>query len=297
MAEEEKVYVSNATNPLKKVMMCSPRYYQFNGINVITAEWMKKGDQEKNDVMVAEWQMLVDAFKDNGIEVVEVEARPEFEVMTFARDYGCMIKEGAVIGHFRHPVRQVEAVAYEEKLKEMGVPIVARVNAGCMEGGDFWMIDEHTLAFGQVDRTDQAGVDNLRDQLQKFGYTVVGVPCPPDNLHLDMIFNIVAPQVALACIDQLPYNFLQMLEASQFRADPRGQRRYVQARLQRAVHRQRQSGGNREEQAHQRQDARAGLGRDRRAARPDPACGRRSSLPDPAHRASRNFVETKEGLP
>ena len=50
MAEEEKVYVSNATNPLKKVMMCSPRYYQFNGINVITAEWMKKGDQEKNDV-------------------------------------------------------------------------------------------------------------------------------------------------------------------------------------------------------------------------------------------------------
>lgn len=38
MAEEEKVYVSNATNPLKKVMMCSPRYYQFNGINVITAD-------------------------------------------------------------------------------------------------------------------------------------------------------------------------------------------------------------------------------------------------------------------
>ena len=220
MAEEEKVYVSNAPNPLKKVMMCSPRYYQFNGINVITAEWMKKGDQEKNDVMVAEWQMLVDAFKDNGIEVVEVEARPEFEVMTFARDYGCMIKEGAVIGHFRHPVRQVEAVAYEEKLKEMGVPIVARVNAGCMEGGDFWMIDEHTLAFGQVDRTDQAGVDNLRDQLQKFGYTVVGVPCPPDNLHLDMIFNIVAPQVALACIDQLPYNFLQMLKRRNFELIP-----------------------------------------------------------------------------
>lgn len=63
-----------------------------------------------------------------------------------------------MIGHFRHPVRQAEAVAYENKLKEMGVPIVARVNAGCMEGGDFWMIDEHTLAWGQVDRTDQAGV-------------------------------------------------------------------------------------------------------------------------------------------
>ena len=207
---EEKIYVSNATNPLKKVMMCSPKYYTFNGINVITSEWMKKGDTEQNDIMVKEWQMLVDAYKDNGIEVVEVEANPKYEVMTFARDYGCMIKEGAVMGHFRHPVRQIEAQSYEAKLKEMGVPIVARVNAGCMEGGDFWMIDEHTLAWGMVDRTDEQGVASLRHQLEKFGYTVVGVPCPPDNLHLDMIFNIVAPQVALACIDQLPYNFLQM---------------------------------------------------------------------------------------
>ena len=122
MAEEEKVYVVDATSPLHKVMMCSPAYYTFNGINVITAEWMKKGDTEKNDVMVKEWQMLVDAYKDNGIEVVEVEANPEYQVMTFARDYGCMIKEGAVIGHFRHPVRQVEAATYEAKLKEMGVP-------------------------------------------------------------------------------------------------------------------------------------------------------------------------------
>ena len=124
------------------------------------------------------------------------------------------------MGHFRHPVRQIEAQAYEAKLKEMGVPIVARVNAGCMEGGDFWMIDEHTLAWGMVDRTDEQGVASLRHQLEKFGYTVVGVPCPPDNLHLDMIFNIVAPQVALACIDQLPYNFLQMLKRRGFELIP-----------------------------------------------------------------------------
>lgn len=216
----EGIFVSNATNKLRKVLVCSPRYYTFNDINVITAEWMKKGDTEQNDVMVREWNYLLDAYKDNGIEVVEVEADPDNQVMTFARDFGCMIKEGAVIGRFRHPVRQVETAKYEAKLKEIGVPIVARVNAGCMEGGDFWHVDEHTLAFGMVDRTDQAGVDNLRDQLQKFGYTVVGVPCPPDNLHLDMVFNIVAPQVCLAAVDQLPYNFLQMLKRRKFEIIP-----------------------------------------------------------------------------
>lgn len=212
----EKIYVSNATNELKKVIMCTPKYYTFNGINVITKSWMDKGDSEYNDVMVKEWQTLVDAYEDNGIEVIQMDTSKEYEVMTFARDFGGMVKEGAIIGKFRHPVRQVETSLYEAKLKELGVPIIARVNAGCMEGGDIWMIDEHTIAFGLVDRTDIAGLENLREQLQKFGYTVVGVPSRPENLHLDMIFNIVAPQVCLASTSQLPYEFLMMLKRRKF---------------------------------------------------------------------------------
>ena len=97
------------------------------------------------------------------------------------------------------------------------MPIVARVNAGCFEGGDFWMIDEHTLAFGLVDRTDLAGIANLREQLGKFGYTVVGVPASPSNLHLDMIFNIVAEKVCIAATDELPFDFLEMLKRRDFK--------------------------------------------------------------------------------
>ncbi len=82
------------------------------------------------------------------------------------------------------------------------------------------MIDDHTLAFGLVDRTDEAGVANLREQLAKFGYTVVGVPCPPANLHLDMVFNIVAEKVCLAATHELPYNFIQMLKRRDFTIIP-----------------------------------------------------------------------------
>lgn len=211
-----KVWVSNATNTLKKVIVCSPKYYVFNAINEITKAWMEKGDTEQNEQMVKEWGYLVDAYKDNGVEVVEVEAHKELEVQTFARDFGAMVKEGAIIGKFRHPARQREVEIYEAKLKELGVPIVARCNAGCFEGGDFWMIDEHTIAFGLVDRTDEAGVANLRDQLSKYGYTVVGVPVPPANLHLDMVFNIVAEKVCIAATAELPYNFIQMLKRRNF---------------------------------------------------------------------------------
>lgn len=82
------------------------------------------------------------------------------------------------------------------------------------------MIDEHTIAFGLVDRTDEAGLANLREQLAKFGYTVVGVPVPPANLHLDMVFNIVAERVCIAAVDELPYNFIQMLKRRNFEIIP-----------------------------------------------------------------------------
>lgn len=211
-----EVFVSNATNELKKVLVCSPKYYVFNGINEITKSWMEKGETEQNDLMVKEWNDLLQAYKDNGVEVVEMDADPSMQVQTFARDFGACVKEGAIIGKFRHPARQAETAAYEAKLKEHGIPVIARCNAGCFEGGDFWMLDEHTLAFGLVDRTDRAGVDNLREQLEKFGYTVVGVPCPPANLHLDMVFNIVAEKLCIAATRELPYDFIQMLKRRDF---------------------------------------------------------------------------------
>lgn len=213
----ENVYVSNATNVLKEVIVCSPKFYVFNAINEITKSWMEKGETEQNERMVAEWQTLVNAYRENGVIVHEVDAHKELEVQTFARDFGAMVKEGAIIGKFRHPARQKETEVYEQKLKELGIPVIARVNAGCFEGGDFWMIDDHTLAFGLVDRTDQAGVDNLREQLAKYGYTVVGVPVPPANLHLDMVFNIVAEKVCIAATEQLPYNFIQMLKRRNYK--------------------------------------------------------------------------------
>ena len=216
----EEIFVPNATNVLKKVLVCSPKYYVFNAINEITKSWMEKGETEQNDRMVSEWNELIQAYEENGVEVAQMTPDKNMQVETFARDFGGCVKEGAIIGHFRHPARQVETEAYEAKLKELGVPIIARCNAGCFEGGDIWMIDEHTIAFGMVDRTDKAGVDNLREQLAKYGYTVVGVPCPPYNLHLDMVFNIVAERTCIAAVDELPYEFIQMLKRRKFEIIP-----------------------------------------------------------------------------
>ena len=84
------------------------------------------------------------------------------------------------------------------------------------EGGDFWYLDEYTLAHGVIARTDWDGFQNVRRQVNELGYEMIGVPCDRPNLHLDMCFNIVADKLAVVCKDALPSNFLAMLKKRGF---------------------------------------------------------------------------------
>jgi len=81
-------------------------------------------------------------------------------------------------------------------MKELGVPCIARCTSGAFEGvGDFWMIDEHTIARGVVARRDVGGYKNIERQMWELGYTMQPVFCKRENLHLDICFNIVAEKL------------------------------------------------------------------------------------------------------
>jgi len=212
----KKVFVSNSTNVLKKVLLCPPTYFEFEPINVITDQWLKNGDKSNKEACKREHAELVQAYRENGVEVVLMEPTPELPYEVFARDFGACISEGFIMGKFREPVRQMETAVYEAKMKDLGIPCVARCTAGAFEGGDFWFLDDYTLAHGVIARTDWDGVENIRRQVQELGYELIPVPAQRQNLHLDMCFNIVAEKVAVVCKEALPYNFLKMLEKRKF---------------------------------------------------------------------------------
>lgn len=212
----KKLWNDSATSPLKRVILCPPTYFNFEPINVITEEWMEKGETADLDAFKREHGELVQAYEENGVEVIMMDPTPGLPYEVYARDFGASVAEGVVMGRFREPCRQGESEKYEAKLKELGVPIVARCTAGAFEGGDFWFLDPYTIAHGVIARTDWDGFNNVKRQLEEHGYTVYGVPATRDNLHLDMCFNIVADKVAVVCKEALPYNFLQMLNKRGF---------------------------------------------------------------------------------
>lgn len=204
-------HVSSATGVLHKVLLCRPDYLALAPINKIACEWLEKGVTIDRKKALREHDQLIEIYKSNCIEVEFIEPVKDLTSMVFARDFGFNLKEGFVIGRFKESIRQQESQKYAEKLKSMGIPMIAHCTEGGVEGGDFWQLDEKTLAIGKLQRSDEKGIENIRQQLAPFGYEIIEVESDPMYLHLDMIFNIVGEKIAVAYWEGLPKHFQDYL--------------------------------------------------------------------------------------
>jgi N-dimethylarginine dimethylaminohydrolase len=209
-------YVCNSTGVLKKVMLARPDYAALRPINVIANKWLDKGGGLNLDTCLREHADLERVYRANGVETVVAPGVEGLTNLVFARDFGACVREGYIRGRYKEPVRFGESDVFEEQLQTLGVPRVASCDTGVFEGGDFWFLDDYTLAVGMVARTDEAGFESLRTQLEPLGYNMTGVPCERSNLHLDMCFNIAAERVAVICEDALPDFFLNILRQRRF---------------------------------------------------------------------------------
>lgn len=203
------MFVKNGTGVLKRVLLSKPEYLKAAKINEIAKKWDLDLDVEK---MMKEHQMLVKAYEDNGVKVEYLEADKDRPNSVFSRDFGGCVKEGYILGNFKLPLRYKEHTDYEEKMKSLGIPVVAKVEKGLFEGGDFMFLDEKTIAVGMADRTNEEGVEEIRSQLAKYGYEVIGVKLKREYLHLDMCFNLVDDKIAVSYKEGLPEEFAKRIE-------------------------------------------------------------------------------------
>lgn len=203
------MFVKNGIGVLKRVLVSKPEYLKAAKINEIAKKWDLDLDLEK---MKKEHELFVQAYKDNGVEVEYLEADPERPNSVFSRDFGGCVKEGCILGNFKLPLRYKEHTDYEKRMKELGIPVIARVEKGLFEGGDFMFLNEKTIAVGMADRTNEEGVEEIRNQLSKYGYEVIGVKLKKEYLHLDMCFNLVDDNLAVSYKEGLPKDFAKRIE-------------------------------------------------------------------------------------
>lgn len=211
-------YCFNVTGTLRKVLLCPPDYYSIKGYNnpVAKVTCAEDGGDIDHEKAKAQHKELIKTYLELGIDVELMEPDPNCIYQVFARDFGGNVREGAIMGLFKEPQRWPETALWEAKLRELGIPNAARCTAGVVEGGDFTMIDDHTLLFGLYDRTDPIGVQSVGFQLEELGYSVETVRVPAKWMHLDGSLNVIAEDVVIICKDIMPAGIIERFERRGF---------------------------------------------------------------------------------
>ncbi len=97
----------------------------------------------------------------------------------FPFDPSFMTSGGAILLRPGKALRQPEVASHEALYRRLGVPVVGAIEPpGTAEGGDLLWIDDATVAVGRGFRTNQAGIDQLRDFLSPRGVEVRAFDLP-----------------------------------------------------------------------------------------------------------------------
>jgi dimethylargininase len=127
------------------------------------------------ELAAGQWQSYVDALVAVGWECVEVPAIDECADGVFVEDTMVVFRDLAVIARSGADERRPEAADAERTVAAQGYRIARIAEPGTLDGGDVLKIGS-TVYAGLGGRTNQAGIDQLRNHLEPLGADVVAVP-------------------------------------------------------------------------------------------------------------------------
>ncbi|WP_448575301.1 dimethylarginine dimethylaminohydrolase family protein [Thermomicrobium sp.] len=166
----------------------------------------------------AEHTALVTLLEREGIETIVVEPEdPALQDAIFPFDPVLVTSAGAILLRMGEELRQPEVAALERVLRDLGIPIVGRIQSpGTVEGGDCLWLDEQTLIVGRSYRTNDTGIAQLADLLRPQAVQVIAVDLPHwhgpgECLHLLSLLSPVDTDLVVAYLPLLPVRLAEML--------------------------------------------------------------------------------------
>ena len=175
----------------------------------------KKIDQAKAKHQHAQ---MVAAYEAAGVNVHLVPKDDRLKHQIYARDPSVMTPFGPIITQMANPIRVNEGGPCEMFYETAGIPIWGRVTAGTLEGGDFMVVEPgHALIGYSEDRTKIAAAEQVKSWFNAEGWEVFLAPNDADNLHIDMVFSMLAEKLACVCIEATHPSLIQWLKDRKIR--------------------------------------------------------------------------------
>ena len=184
------------------------------------AQWRELNYTARPDLGRArtEYDRLAALLQARGIDLEFLPHEPGLGLDSlYVRDPAVICDRGVILGRMGKTARRGEPAAQRDFFASLGLGIVGAVEApGTLEGGDATWLDRRTLAVGHGYRTNEAGIEQLRDFLGDWIDELIVVPLPHhrgpgDVFHLMSIVSPLDHDLALVYSPLMPVPFRHAL--------------------------------------------------------------------------------------
>jgi arginine deiminase len=213
--------VASETSRLTDVLVCPPDHYRWLPTNSIARRTLGRDHQAPAPAhLAAQHGELVAALRQGGATVHVLPPEPHLPYMVYTRDSAVVTPWGPVLCQLERPQRRGEYAGVIDFHAPTG-GFWRKSSAGTLEGGDIHIIRPGLAVIGASGgRTDEAGAEQFASWLRAEGWEVRIEPFDEHFLHLDVLFCMAAPGLAVACLDVLEPEFIAWLKAHGIRCLP-----------------------------------------------------------------------------
>jgi len=199
----EKVYIKSAKDAFLSNDFLEN---QWNELNYLAKPDFKNALQE--------YKQFESIFTDNNIEIKHFPSNENVKMDSiYCRDASIATDFGIIICNMGKEGRINEPKAQLETYQQQNISVLGAIKSpGTLEGGDVAWLDKKTLAVGHTYRTNEKGIQQLKNLLEPKGIQVIVVDLPhykgqEDVFHLMSILSPVDANLAVVYSPLMPIKF------------------------------------------------------------------------------------------
>lgn len=218
----QKIHCYTEYDVLKKVIVCQPQYMTIRDVINETQKHFKN-EGIHIEKALEQHNQFVDTLRQNHVEVYLPPYHRKYPEQVFTRDIGFVLGETIFVADMASKVRNGEEEVLKRWLEDEEISYY-NIIGHQIEGGDV-IIDRDRIYIGLSDRTKKEAIEQIQKLLNK-QFEIIPVHFHEKYLHLDCVFNIVSPDVALifpGALDQEhigklkeQYELIEVTEEEQF---------------------------------------------------------------------------------
>ncbi|MFN0728519.1 dimethylarginine dimethylaminohydrolase family protein [Polaribacter gochangensis] len=199
----EKVYIKSAEDA-------------FHSEELLENQWGELNYLSKPDFSSAlkEYEKFESIFKEHNVEVCHFPSNKQVKMdAIYCRDASIATDFGIIICNMGKEGRMNEPNAQLQEYQQKNISVLGHIKSpGTLEGGDVAWLDKNTLAVGHTYRTNEEGIQQLKNLLEPNGVQVIVADLPhykgkEDVFHLMSILSPVDANLAVVYSPLMPIKF------------------------------------------------------------------------------------------